>query len=338
VHEARGCTGVRMTVTAERSVLREFERPTWRGSAQVTTTAIGLAAGWLLTDWAVSISWPLGVASSFIIAIFSVRAFIIFHDCGHGSFSHSRRLNTVVGSLIGVIVFTPYSYWSRTHRRHHATTGDLDRRGSGDVWTMTTDEYRAASPGQRLWYRTYHNPLFLMSIGPLIKFAIAYRLNLNPKVADRRVRTSIYLTNTAIAGYAVAMCLWMGTTKYIIIQLMVLAFGGIPAAYLLYVQHSFPGTYWRRHAEWDYMEASLAGSSRLVLPRFLQWVTGNIGFHHIHHIAPRIPNYRLPRAQDACPQLQPGRTLTLGTSLGVLRAKLWDEAAGCYVTFAEGGF
>jgi acyl-lipid omega-6 desaturase (Delta-12 desaturase) len=327
-----------MTITAERSVLREFERPTWRSSAQVMTTAIGLAGGWLLTDRAVSISWPLGVVSSLIIAIFSVRAFIIFHDCGHGSFSRSRRLNAVVGSIIGVIVFTSYGYWSRTHRRHHATTGDLDRRGSGDVWTMTTDEYRAASPGQRLWYRTYHHPLFLMSIGPLIKFVIAYRLNFGPKLRYRRVTTSIFLTNAAIAGFAVLMSLWMGTIRYIVIQLVVLAFAGIPAAYILYVQHSFPGTYWRRHAEWDYVEASLAGSSRLVLPRFLQWVTGNIGFHHIHHIAPRIPNYRLPEAQDACPELQPGRILTLEASLGVLRTKLWDEAAGRYVTFAEGGF
>ena len=206
------------------------------------------------------------------------------------------------------------------------------------MWTMTTDEYRAASPGQRLWYRIYHHPFFLLSIGPLIKFVLAYRLNRGPKLTDRRVRISICLTNVAIAGFAILMSLWMGTTRYIVVQLMVLAFGGIPAAYLLYVQHSFPGTYWRRHAEWDYMEASIAGSSRLVLPRFLQWVTGNIGFHHIHHIAPRIPNYRLPEAQDACPQLQPGRTLTLGMSLGVMRAKLWDEAAGCYVTFAEGGF
>lgn len=203
---------------------------------------------------------------------------------------------------------------------------------------MTTDEYRAASPGQRLWYRIYHNPLFLLSIGPLIKFVLAYRLNRGPKLTDRRVKTSIYLTNVAIAAFVVLMCLWMGTARYIVVQLMVLAFGGIPAAYLLYVQHSFPGTYWRRHTEWDYVEASLAGSSRLVLPRFLQWVTGNIGFHHIHHIAPRIPNYRLPAAQDACPHLQPGRTLTLGTSLGVLRANLWDESAGSYVTFAEGGF
>jgi acyl-lipid omega-6 desaturase (Delta-12 desaturase) len=327
-----------MTGVSKRSVLREFERPTWRSSAQVATTAIGLAVGWILTERAVSVSWALGVVSSLIIAVFSVRAFIIFHDCAHGSFSRSRRLNNVVGTIIGVIVFTPYAYWARAHRRHHATTGDLDRRGSGDVWTMTTDEYRAASRRRRLYYRIYHHPLFLTSIGPLIKFVIVYRLNLGPKSTDRRIRISVYLTNVAIASFAVLMSFWMGTTRYIVVQLMVLAFAGIPAIYLFYVQHSFPGTYWRRHAEWDYADASLASSSRLVLPRFLQWVTGNIGFHHIHHLAPRIPNYRLPEAQAACPQLQPGRTLTLRTSLGALRTKLWDEAAGCYVTFAEAGF
>jgi acyl-lipid omega-6 desaturase (Delta-12 desaturase) len=205
------------------------------------------------------------------------------------------------------------------------------------VWTMTTDEYAAASPRLRLWYRIYHSPLFLLSIGPLIKFVIAERFILDPELTSRRVRISVYLTNVAIAGFAVLMSLWMGPVTYVVVQLMVLAFGGIPAAYLLYVQHSFPGTYWRRHAEWDYVEASLAGSSRLVLPPFLQWVTGNIGFHHIHHLGPRIPNYRLPEAQAACPELRPGRTLTLGTSLGVLQTKLWDEAAGCYVTFAEAG-
>jgi acyl-lipid omega-6 desaturase (Delta-12 desaturase) len=326
-----------MTVIAKRSVLRGFERPTWRGPAQVVTTAIGLAGGWIMTDLAVSVSWLLGAASSVIIAIFSVRAFIIFHDCAHGSFSSSRRLNTVIGSAIGVIVFTPYAHWSVNHRRHHASTGDLDRRGSGDVWTMTTDEYAAASPRLRLWYRVYHSPFFLLSIGPLIKFVIAERFILDPELTSRRVRISVYLTNVAIVGFAVLMSLWMGSARYVVVQLMVLAFGGIPAAYLLYVQHSFPGTYWRRHAEWDYVEASLAGSSRLVLPPFLQWVTGNIGFHHIHHLGPRIPNYRLPEAQAACPELQPGRTLTLGTSLGVLQTKLWDEAAGCYVTFAEAG-
>jgi omega-6 fatty acid desaturase (delta-12 desaturase) len=330
--------GVHMTVATKKSVLKGFERPTWRSWTQVVTTAAGLAAGWILTAKAVSISWPLGVASTFVIAIFSVRAFIIFHDCAHGSFSRSRRLNAVIGSVIGVIVFTPYAHWSRTHRKHHATTGDLDKRGFGDVWTMTTDEYRAASPGRRLWYRIYHHPLFLLSIGPVIKFVIVERLVLEPELRSRRVRTGVYLTNVAIVCFAVLMSLWLGPGRYIVIQLMVVAFGGIPAAFLFYIQHSFPGTYWRRHDEWDYVEASLAGSSRLVLPGFLQWVTGNIGFHHIHHLAPRVPNYRLAKAQAACPELQPGCTLTLGTSLGILRTKLWDEAAGRYVTFAEAGF
>ena len=327
-----------MTVVVERGALKKFERPTWRSAAQLATTVIGLAAGWILTDRAIAVSWPLGVASSLVIAVFTVRAFIIFHDCGHGSFTRSRRLNTLVGSVIGVIVFTPYAHWTRAHRRHHATTGDLDRRGSGDVWMMTIDEYRAASPGRRLYYRIYHHPLFLMSIGPLIKFVIVERLILDPKLTDQRTRVSVYLTNLAIVGFAVLLAAWMGPSRYIAVQLMVLTFGGIPAVYLFYVQHRFPDTYWRRHAEWDYIEASLASSSRVSLPRFLQWVTGNIGFHHIHHLAPRIPNYLLPQAQAACPQLQPGCTLTLRSSVGILRTKLWDEAAGRFVTFAEAGF
>ncbi len=327
-----------MSAVAERSALRRFERPTWQSGAQLATTAIGLAAGWILTDRAIAVSWPLGALSSLIIAVFTVRAFIIFHDCGHGSFTRSRRLNTLVGTLIGVVVFTPYTRWTRAHRKHHATTGDLDRRGSGDVWMWTTDEYRAASPGRRLYYRIYHHPFFLMSIGPVIKFVIVERFILDPKLPDRRLRISVFLTNLAIVGFAALMSVWMGPSRYIAVQLMVLTFGGIPAVYLFYVQHHFPGTYWRRHADWDYLEASLASSSRVALPPFLQWVTGNIGFHHIHHLAPRIPNYLLPRAQAACPQLQPGAVLTLRDSVRTLRTNLWDEAAGRFVTFAEAGF
>jgi len=322
-----------MSVVAERGVLKEFQRPTWRSAAQLATTAVGLAAGWILTDRVMAVSWALGVVSSLVIAVFTIRAFIIFHDCGHGSFSRSRRLNTLVGSVIGVAVFTPYTYWTRAHIRHHATTGDLDRRGSGDLWMMTTDEYRAASAGQRVYYRIYHNPVFLMTIGPVIKFVVAQRLRMDPRLTGRRLRISVYLTNLAIVGYVVAMSAWMGPSRYIAVQLMVLTFGGIPAVYLFYVQHFFPGTYWRRHADWDYVEASLASSSR-----FLQWVTGNIGFHHIHHLAPRIPNYLLPQAQAACPDLQPGATLTLRSTARMLRTNLWDEAAGHFVTFAEAGF
>lgn len=328
-----------MTVVAKRSDLKIFERPTWRSSAQVMTTVAGLAGGWILTDWAVSVSWWLAAVCSLVIAVFSVRAFIIFHDCGHGSFSRSRRLNTLTGTVIGVIVFTPFAHWTRTHRRHHATSGDLDRRGVGDVWMMTTAEYRAASRGWRLCYRIYHNPFFLVSIAPLINFLLIERFILkNKELMNRGLRISVYLTDVAIVGFAVLMSLWMGAARYVLVQLMVLAIAGLPGAYLFYVQHHFPGTYWRRHAEWDYVEASLASSSRLALPRFLQWVTGNIGFHHIHHLAPRIPNYRLPDAQAACPELRPGRTLTLGTSLRALQTKLWDEAAGCFVTYAEAGF
>jgi omega-6 fatty acid desaturase (delta-12 desaturase) len=222
-----------MSVMVERDVLKEFQRPTWRSPAQLATTATGLAAGWILTDRAIAVSWALGAVSSLVIAVFTVRAFIIFHDCGHGSFSRSRRLNTVVGSVIGVIVFTPYTYWTRAHIRHHATTGDLDRRGSGDLWMMTTEEYRAASPGRRLYYRIYHHPLFLMTVGPVIKFGIAQRLRMDPRLTGRRLRMSVYLTNLAVVGFVVLMSAWMGPARYVAVQLMVLTFGGIPAVFLL---------------------------------------------------------------------------------------------------------
>jgi omega-6 fatty acid desaturase (delta-12 desaturase) len=325
-------------VVSDRGRLRAFERPTWRSAVQVATTAVGLVAAWLITDRAMAVSLPLGAVSSLLVSMFTVRAFIIFHDCGHGSFTRSRRLNTALGTVIGVIVFTPFAHWTRLHSKHHATTGDLDRRGDGDVWTMTTDEFRSAPRGRRRYYRLYHNPVFLLSVGPLIKFAFVQRRVTEPRSTPRRPKVSVYVTNAGIVVFAVLMALWMGPARYIAVQLMVLVGAGVPAVYLFYVQHCFHGTYWRRHSDWDYADASLASSSRLSLPTSLQWVTGNIGYHHVHHLAPRIPNYRLPEAQAACPEVKPGATLTLRSSFAVLRSPLWDEAEGRYVTWAEAGF
>jgi acyl-lipid omega-6 desaturase (Delta-12 desaturase) len=326
-----------MTIVTQRDTLRQFERPTVRSWAQLLSTSAGLATGWILADLAMRSSLWLGAAASLVISVFSVRAFIIFHDCGHGSFSRSRRVNTVVGTAMGVVVLTPFAQWSRDHAKHHATSGDLDRRGAGDVWTMTTDEYRAASPRQRLYYRAYRNPVIMMSVAPLIKFLVVERFVTKPGRGRRRIKFAVYLTNLSIVGFVVTMGWWMGPAHYLTVQLIVVVTAGAPAVFLFYVQHSFPGTYWRRHPEWDYTEAALGGSSRVVLPRFFQWVTGNIGFHHIHHLAPRIPNYSLPKAQAASPEVQPGSTLTLRSSLGALRANLWDERANRYVSFSEVG-
>ncbi len=324
-----------MKAATLRDRLHEFEHSNWRSWGQLLQTAAGLTGSWVLTAAAMQIALWLGALASLTIAVFLVRAFILFHDCGHGSFSSSRRANMLVGSLLGVLVFTPYSRWTRDHARHHATVGDLDRRGSGDVWMMTAEEFRAAPPPTKRRYRVYHHPAFIASIGPVLKFLFFERMSTGCAKRDPRIRREVHLTNLAILGYVATMVVAMGPLNFVLAQLVALAAAGIPAVCLFYAQHYFEGTYWRRHAEWDYVEASLAGSSCIVLPRFLQWVTGNIGYHHIHHLAPRIPNYLLPKAQQACPDLRAGCTLTLRTVFSVPRTNLWDEATGRYVTFAE---
>lgn len=321
--------------TTARDRLREFEHSDWRSWGQLLETACGLAGSWLLTAVAMQVSIWLGALASLAIAVFLVRAFILFHDCGHGSFSSSRRANALVGSLLGVLVFTPYRRWTRDHARHHATVGDLDRRGSGDVWMMTVEEFLAAPSRTRRWYRVYHHSVFIASIGPVLKFLFFERLSTGCAKRDPQIRREVHLTNLAIVGYVAMMTVAMGPLHFVVAQLVALAAAAIPAVCLFYAQHYFEGTYWRRHAQWDYFEASLIGSSRIALPRFLQWVTGNIGYHHLHHLAPRIPNYLLPEAQAACPDLQAGCTLTLRTVFSVPRTNLWDEAKGCYVSFAE---
>lgn len=324
-----------MKTATVRDRLRIFEHPDARSWGQVIQTVVGFAGSWALTDAAMRVSVLLGAATSLVIAIFLVRAFIIFHDCGHGSFTRSRQANTVIGSLVGVFVFTPYGHWTRDHARHHATVGDLDRRGVGDIWLMTVEEYRGASARSRLYYRVYHHSFFLASVGPVLKFAVLERFSMGATGRDRGIRRGVHLTNLGIVCFAAAMAFAMGPVHYLVAQLVALAAGGIPAVCLFYAQHNFVGTYWRRHEDWDYVEASLAGTSLIALPRFLEWVTGHIGYHHIHHLAPRIPNYRLPEAQAACPDLQAGRTLTLRTVFSVPGTNLWDESQGRYVSFAE---
>lgn len=324
---------MRTTPPLER--LRVYERSDWRSWGQLAQTAIGLGCAWALTAAAMDVSLLLGAAASLTVAVFLVRAFIIFHDCGHGSFASSRRANAVVGSVVGIFVFTPFSHWTRNHLRHHATVGDLDRRGFGDVWMLTVDEFKTASAGRQRSYRVYHHSLFLASIGPLLKFLVLQRLSTSS--ATRRQRRGVRWTNVGILAFAAAMAFALGPVHYLVAQLVALAAAGIPAVCLFYAQHHFEGSYWRRHEEWEYAEASLAGSSRIALPRFLQWVTGNIGYHHLHHLAPRIPNYLLPSAQQACPDLQAGRVLTLRTVFSVPRTNLWDEPNRRYVSFSEAG-
>jgi omega-6 fatty acid desaturase (delta-12 desaturase) len=254
---------------------------------------------------------------------FLVRVFIIFHDCGHGSFFKSKRANDILGFITGVMAFTPYYHWRWEHALHHSTSGDLDRRGKGDVWTLTVQEYLEASRWKRFAYRLARNPFVLFVVAPLFLFVVRERF---PTAgAGRRERDSVYWTNLAVFSLAILLSCVFGIEAYLVIQLMVIAVAGSAGVWLFYVQHQFEGVYWERGEEWDYTTAALQGSSFYKLPKVLQWFSGNIGFHHIHHLSPRIPNYYLEKCHKAEPLFQTVKPVTLFSSFKSFTFRLWDE-------------
>ena len=252
-----------------------------------------------------------------------MRVFIIHHDCGHGSFFKSRMANDVLGFITGVLTFTPYYQWRGEHALHHSTAGDLDRRGTGDVWTLTVQEYLESSRWNRFLYRLARNPVVLFVIAPLFLFIVKHRFT-SPK-ATRRERHSVYWTNLAVLALASGLSLIFGLKAYLVIQLTAMLVAGSAGVWLFYVQHQFEGVYWERRGEWDYTAAALQGSSFYKLPKVLQWFSGNIGFHHIHHLSSRIPNYNLEKCHDANPLFQSVKAVTLFPSLKSFTFRLWDE-------------
>jgi omega-6 fatty acid desaturase (delta-12 desaturase) len=320
-----------------RPALRPYERADWRSAVQLLSALAMFVGGWVLAVRALDVHYGLTLLACVLIAVAIVRCFIIFHDCGHGSFSGSRRLNDAVGTALGIVVFTPFRYWNYAHAMHHATSSDLDRRGVGDVWTMTVEEYRAASTWRRSLYRLHHSPLFLFTLAPLVKFGVVERIVTRPATTPARVKRSVHLTNVGIVAFVVGMIVAVGPWTFIAVQVPVLVIGGSGAIWLFYVQHRFDGAYWTRRADWRYVDAGLRGSSHLDLGPVLQYVSGNIGFHHLHHLDARIPNYNLPRCSRAHPELRAQRVLTLRQSFGARHLKLWDEADGRYVSYEAVG-
>lgn len=302
----------------ERYAHPDLPRSIW----QVVNTLIPFFALFYLAMRSVEISFWLTVPLTVLTAGFMVRAFIIFHDCGHGSFFASQRWNDRLGILTGLLAFTPYYRWKHEHAIHHATSGDLDRRGVGDVYTMTLQEYLDSPWWKQLGYRVMRNPLSLFLIGPLLVFVIGERI---PPAKGKREIASVWWTNLALTVIVTIMGLTFGWKAYLITQLLVLFFGTSAGIWLFYVQHNYEGVYWERHKQWDYFTASMQGSSFYKLPALLQWFSGNIGFHHIHHLGSKIPNYNLPRAykENAIFHVKP---LTLLSSLKCLQWRVYDEA------------
>jgi omega-6 fatty acid desaturase (delta-12 desaturase) len=332
---------VRMNPPPEESPARRWNRllepykdpKTVRSLFQVANSAIPFAALWLLMLWSSQHAYWATLLLALPAAGLLVRLFIIQHDCGHGSFLRSKGASTALGSAIGVLTLTPYHYWKRDHQIHHATSGNLDKRGHGDIDTITVAEYRERSFWGRLAYRLYRNPLVLFVIGPPIHFLLRHRLPLTTRPYTKAGWASILLTDAALAGIVVAMALTIGLKQFLMVQLPITLLASSAGVWLFYVQHQFEGTYWRRGDDWSYHDAALEGSSHYDLGPVLQWFTGNIGLPHIHHLSSRIPNYRLAEALRENPELESGRRLTLLGSLRCLGLALRDEERGEMVGF-----
>jgi omega-6 fatty acid desaturase (delta-12 desaturase) len=295
----------------------------WPSLWQVVNTLVPYAALWFLMYLSLAVSWWLAVPLAVLAGGFMVRVFIIFHDCGHGSFFSSTRANNVLGFITGVLTFTPYYHWRWEHALHHATSGDLDRRGTGDVWTLTVQEYLEASRWKRFAYRLARNPVILFGLAPLFLFLVKQRFA--AAKAGPREQNSVLWTNLAVGFMAAGLCWIFGFKAYVLLQAVILTVAGSAGVWLFYVQHQFDGVYWERSADWDYGAAALKGSSFYKLPKVLQWFSGNIGFHHIHHLSPRIPNYNLEKCHRAEPLFQTVKPLTLFSSLKSFTFRLWDE-------------
>jgi omega-6 fatty acid desaturase (delta-12 desaturase) len=315
-------------------MVAEFQKPsTPRALWQVVNTLVPYAALWYAMYLVRPISWWLVAPLAILAGAFLVRIFIIFHDCGHGSFFKSSRANDLTGFIAGILTFTPHHHWRWEHNIHHASSGDLDKRGVGDIWTLTVQEYLEASRWKKFAYRLARNPFVLFVVAPVGLFLVRNRFA-SPN-ANTRERHSVWMMNAALLAVAGALSVLFGWKAYVLIQLMILAVAGAAGVWLFYVQHQFEGVYWERGEQWNYTAAALQGSSFYKLPKILQWFSGNIGFHHIHHLSARIPNYNLERCHRANPLFQQVKAVTLWGSFKCLTFRLWDERRRQLVSFGD---
>ena len=319
---------------AWRETLAPFAVPSARrGTLALATSLVPYLALSVAIDLTLGVSLLLTVALAVLAAGFLVRVFVMFHDCAHGSLLPSRRANQIVGTLLGLLVLSPFTRWRHDHAVHHATAGDLDRRGVGDIVTLTVAEYYARPWRGRLGYRLTRNPVVMFGLGPIFAMIIGPRIV--AKNARPRMRNSVLATDAMLAVLLAAVVWLIGWQHFLIVWAPAAMLAGSAGIWLFYVQHQFEDTYWQNADDWDYADAALQGSSHLKLPTVLRFFTGNIGLHHVHHLNAKIPNYHLSRAHAASPRFAAVPTLTLWDGIGAVRLKLWDEQTGKLVTFRQ---
>jgi acyl-lipid omega-6 desaturase (Delta-12 desaturase) len=318
-------------------ILAKYREPNHaRSIFEIAVTLVPLVALWALAWAAIHLGyWWLALLLALPAAGFLVRLFMIQHDCGHGTFFCHRLANDWVGRAIGVLTLTPYDFWRRTHAIHHASSGHLERRGIGDITTLTVREYLARSCWGRLGYRIYRHPLVMFGIGPAYLFILQHRLPVSLMRGGWTPWLSTMATNLAIATAAAAMIWFVGIGAFLLVHLPIILLAGSAGVWLFYVQHQFDGTFWAHDDEWTLHEAALRGSSHYDLPGILRWFTANIGVHHVHHLCSRIPYYRLRRVLHENPGLAGVSRLTLMQSLRCVRLVLWDEGRQQLISFRE---
>ena len=308
---------------------------TRRSIGQLLTTLTLFVLLWYATLRSLEVGYWLTLIVAVPTAGFMMRLFLIQHDCGHGSFFHSRAARDWVGRLIGVMVLTPYDYWRKTHAYHHAHSGDLDMRGFGDVDTFTVREYLSWSWLKRLRYRLYRHPLVLFGFGPAYQFLVKHRFPADAPRTWTQAWRSVWWTNVAIVGVVGVMWMTVGIQRFLLVQVPVTMLASTFGVWMFYVQHQFEDTYWHWHENWDYYDSALYGSSFLALPRPLQWLTASIGVHHVHHMSSRIPNYKLQQVHDENPEFHVVTKVGLKDTWRLINLSLWDEDRGELIRFKD---
>ncbi|MEZ4673143.1 MAG: fatty acid desaturase [Caldilineaceae bacterium] len=320
------------------ALVTKYQQPDLRMSSwQLINSFGGFFLCWALMAVGLSNGYWSTVVLTAPAAGFLIRIFIIQHDCGHGSFFKKRKTNDVVGIVCSLFSMIPYFYWRKSHATHHAHHAELEGRGIGDIWTMTVKEYLRADLWKRLVYRAFRNPFFLFVVAPTINFVVLSRLTLGtPEQWRHGEKASVWWTNGALAGLWATQIALVGWQTMLLINLPIIVIASSIGTWIFYVQHQFERTYWEHTPQWDYTLAAMHGSSYYKLPRVLQWFTGNIGFHHIHHLSPRIPNYRLEQCHRENALFQRVIQLTIRTSFSTVNLTLWDEERQRLVTFRAG--